>query len=220
MDSPELAHDNLMIVVLGEFDPMQIIPRWLRDEDLIGPEDFDSHQIEVISPGVTAVTFGSIQLQVKTDSMQIIAALGINRHVHFGLTGEERHAIGDALAPKSLWQGVTDLPGTQTLTITGVRNDGFGGTVNITVQPSNQINPGVFVAINAHFNLVPTPIPATRDANADPEVGNPVRSAEKVPIAVKILTGQFSASRKRTQAIIDRIYSLRTGRHLEGTSHL
>lgn len=237
MDSPELAHDGMTVVVLGEFDPLQIAPHWLRQMDLISAEDFESQHIEIISPGATVVGVGPVKLRVTNDSLQIaaesaadaemtrdlaagillskgsptISAVGVNRLVHFGLPAEERHAIGDTLAPKGVWSGGVLLrPGMQNVAITGVRDDGYGGSVNVLVQPSNVIQPGVFISVNDHYNLTYAPMPKDRDTAADPEQGNPQRSPDKIPIGVEILTAAFGVSRARSQAVIDRVYSLRT----------
>ncbi|WP_433512486.1 hypothetical protein ACQP2T_53585 [Nonomuraea sp. CA-143628] len=235
MSAPNLASDGMAVVLPGEFDPLLITPRWLRKTDLIGAEDYESYSVEIISSGVTAVSFGSIQLRVTPDVLQIatnavidveaardlaagillskgaptISALGINRMVHFEATLEEYHAIGDALTPKDSWADLLHLPGMLNLTIRGVRDDGYGGSINTQIQPSKVARPGVFVSINDHYNLTYAEVPTDRNSLGDPEEGNPQRSADKVPVAVKILTDGFSASRNNSQAIIDRVASLR-----------
>lgn len=236
MDIPELASDSMNVILLGEFNPLQVAPRWLRQMDLIGEEDYDSYSIEVISPGATIVSFGSIRLQVVPENLQIatdasgdveaardlaagillsngspgISAMGINRLVHFGAEFERYHAIGDALTPKDLWDGVLHLPGMLNLGITGVRDDGYGGAINVQVQPSAVVRPGVFVSVNDHYNLTYADTPTDRNAPTEPGEVNPQQSPDKIPIAVKILTEGFSASRSRAQAIIDRVISLGT----------
>jgi hypothetical protein len=236
VDTPELVGDSMAVVVLGEFDPLRVTPRWLRQMDLIGAEDYDSYRTEIVSPGATMVSFGSIQLRVLPDTLQVttdagddveaardlavgillskgtpgISAIGINRMVHFEATLEGYHAIGDTLTPKDVWGGVLHLPGMQILGISGGRDDGYGGTVNVQVQPSAMIRHGVFVSVNDHYNLTQAETSTDRNIPADPEQANPQRSADKLPVAVKILTDGFSASRSRAQAIIDRVASLST----------
>jgi hypothetical protein len=236
MDIPELASDSMTVVLLGEFSPLQTTPRWLRQMDLIGAEDYDSYSIEVISPGATIVSFGSIRLQIGPDSLQIstdspddveaardlvagfllsngspgISSMGINRMVHFGTDFERYHAIGDALSPKHIWDDVLHLPGMLNLGITGSREDGYGGAINVQVQPSAMVKPGVFVAVNDHYNLTYAETPTDRNAPTEPELVDPHRSLDKIPIAVKILTEGFSASRGHAQEIIDRVISLGT----------
>lgn len=234
MDTPEPASDGMTVVVLGKFDPMAITPPWLRQMDLIGPEDYESYHTEIISLGATIVSFGSIELRVLPESMQVatdavadvetardlaagillskgvpgISGMGINRMVHFKVTLEDYHAIGDALTPKDLWDSVLHLPGMLNVGIAGVRDDGYGGAVNVQVQPSTTIQPGVFVSVNDHYTLAHADPPA--DRNTPPEAPHATleHSSDKIPVAVKILTDEFSTSRNRAQAIIDRIKSL------------
>lgn len=236
MDKPELASDTMAVVVLGEFDPLLLTPRWLRQADLIAAEDYDSYDTEVISPNVTSVKFGSIHLKVLTTTLEVtteaaadlevardlaagillskgaprVSAMGINRMVHFPAELEGYHAVGDTLTPKDVWDGVLHLPGMLNLSIVGARDDGYGGNVNVQVQPSALIRPGVFVSVNDHYTLTRVAPITDRNALLDPETTDSRQSAEKVPVAAKILTEGFSASRVRAQSIIDRVASLST----------
>jgi hypothetical protein len=234
MDMPELPSDSMNVVLLGKFDPLQITPRWLRQVDLIGVEDYESYSIEVISPTATIVSFGSIRLQIGPENLQVgtdasgdveaardlaagillsngsseISAMGINRMVHFGAGFDRYHAIGDALTPKELWVGVLRMPGMLNVGISGVRDDGYGGNINVQVQPSAVVRPGVFISINDHYTLTYADTPTDRSTPLGPDEASPQRSAEKIPIALKILAEGFSASRSRAQAIINHVMSL------------
>lgn len=238
VDKPELPHDNMAVVVLGKFDPLLITPRWLREMNLIGAEDYESYAIEIISKGVSSVSYGSLQLKVLPTTLQVttdapndaeaardlaagillsggtqsVSALGINRSVHFQVNQGRNHAIGDALAPKAMWSEVLHLPGLQNLNIRGVRDDGYGGSVNVQVQSSNLIEPGIYISINDHNNLTLAESPADRDTPPDLEQANPQPSAEKVPVAREILTNGFPASRRRAQSIIDQVSSMGVSR--------
>jgi hypothetical protein len=241
VDVRELASDSMNVVLLGEFKPLQITPRWLRQMDLIGAEDYESYTIEVISPAATVLSFGSIKLQTVPENLQIatdassdaeaardlavgillsngspsISSMGINRLVHFRAKLEQYHAIGDALTPKDLWDDVLHLPGMLNLGITGVRDDGYGGAINVQVQPSAVVRPGVFVSVNDHYDLTYAETPTNRNGPTESQEATPERSPEKIPTAVKILTEGFSDSRSRAEAIIDRVISL--GTFLRGT---
>jgi hypothetical protein len=234
VDKPELVNDSISIVLIGKFQPLQVTPRWLRQMDLIGAEDFDSYTVEIISPGATIVSFGSIRLQVGPENLQILAgapaevevardlaagillssddlsisAMGINRMVHFKADLKEYHAIGDALTPKNQWNGVLNLPGMQSLAMTGIRDDGHGGSINVVIQPSAVLKPGVFVSVNDHYSLTFTETRQDRNTPPDPSETDPQPSRDKVPVAVKILTDGFNVSRHRAQAIIDLVASL------------
>ena len=60
----------------------------------------------------------------------------------------------------------------------------------------------------SHYNLTYADAPTDRNTPGDLEESDPQRSASKVPVAVKILTDGFIASRGRSQAIIDHVASL------------
>ncbi|MFJ8799998.1 hypothetical protein [Streptomyces sp. NPDC102487] len=233
MNNQELAADAMAVVVIGKFDPLLVTPRWLRQKDLIGPEDYESFETELISPKASVVQFGSIQLKVVPDALEVnteaahdaeaardlaagillseaspsVSALGINRTVHFPVAVERWHAIGDALTPKNVWEDVLHLPGMMNAGLMGARNDGYSGSVNVSVQPSAAVRPGVFVSVNDHYTLTKVEPPTQRFDPSPPET-NVQSSPEKVAIAARILSEGFSASRGRAQAIINRVGSL------------
>lgn len=233
VDTPELAIDGMAVVVLGGFAPRKITARWLRQKDLIGAEDFESYDAEYVGPHATIGSFGSIQLKVLENALEVateepadvetardlalgillskgtsgIAAMGINRTVHFAAELATYHAIGDTLTPKSVWNGLLHLPGMASVAIAGQRDDGYGGIINVQVQPSTKIQPGVFVSVNDHYTLTQTEILDDRDALLDHGQANPERSADKVKVAVQILTEGFTPSRNRANAIIRRVAS-------------
>ncbi|MFF3710020.1 hypothetical protein [Streptomyces phaeochromogenes] len=234
MDNPELASDATAIVVLGEFDPLLVTPRWLRQMDLIGAEDYESYEVELISSKASVVNFGSIQIKVVPGTLEVnteavsdveaardlaagillsggtssISAMGINRTVHFSVPFEDWHAIGDALAPKEVWNGVLHLPGMMSVGLMGARDDGYSGSINVNVQPSAAIRPGVFISINDHYTLTHADPVTQRFGPAPPEQTDLDRSPDKVTVATKIMTEGFSASRGRSQSIIDRVAAL------------
>ncbi|MCU7822188.1 hypothetical protein [Kitasatospora sp. DSM 101779] len=234
MHKPDLARDSMAVVVLGGFEPIKITPRWLRQENLIGPEDYESFEVEIISSSATIVTFDTIQVKALPDTLQVgsdtsadaeavrdlavgillsggateVAALGINRMVHFSADSGRNHIIGDSLAPKDMWSEVLPLAGLQNLNIRGARDDGYGGAVNVQVQPSVIIPSGVFVSVNDHYNLTRAPTPTDRDSVFDPEQNKPQRSPEKVAVARDILINDFGASRLRAQSIVEHVVTL------------
>ncbi|MFD6874718.1 MULTISPECIES: hypothetical protein [unclassified Streptomyces] len=234
MEKLELASDTMTMVVLGEFDPLLVTPRWLRKMDLIGVEDYESYRIELITPNATVVNFGAIQLKVLPDTLEVstdavsdvevardlaagillsegastIGAIGINRMVHFSSPFSNWHAIGDALVPKTLWTDVIHLPGMLSLSLAGARDDGYSGAVNVQIQPSAIVQPGVFVSVNDHYTLTLTDIPVERTMAGPLAPSDAIRSVEKIAVATSIMTTKFSASRARAQSIIDRVESL------------
>lgn len=234
MEKLELASDTMTLVVLGEFDPLLVTPRWLRRLDLIGSEDYESYRIELITPTATIVHFGAIQLKVLPDTLEVsteavndvevardlaagillsegtpgIGAIGINRMVHFASNFRNWHAVGDALVPKEPWNNVIHLPGMLNLGLMGARDDGYSGSVNVQIQPSAMVQPGVFVSVNDHYTLNRVEVPTERIMAPPLPQGDFSQSADKIQIATTIMTSGFSASRARAQSIIERVASL------------
>jgi hypothetical protein len=81
--------------------------------------------------------------------------MGINNDAHYRATSIDKwHTLGHDLAPKAFWMEFFPHPGLQTLTIRQIpRTDEFEGHVEITIQPSIRINPGVYLAVNDHYNV-------------------------------------------------------------------
>lgn len=94
-----------------------------------------------------------------------VDGLGINSDAHFRLTSEEAwHELGDRFLPKDFWQPMFEdeiwirranglSVGLRTMTLEAWRGD-VNGYVRTEVAPSVRVTPhGVYVAINAHFQL-------------------------------------------------------------------
>ena len=93
-----------------------------------------------------------------------IKAMGVNRRVHFPVRRpDERDRLGRLLAPVNPWgdwarklEPDGNHGGMTSLTMTQVNPEGrpLGGRINVTVEPSTQIDEGrsgVFVHVNDHF---------------------------------------------------------------------
>ena len=130
-----------------------------------------------------------------------LRALGINRDVHFPVqSAAEADRIGRALAPVEPWGDVgRDLGfdgkhgGMTSLTMSQLRPEGrpTGGTVNVKVEPSKRLSPGlgVFVSVNDHYAL------------EGPSAG----TAERL---METLLRNFDESLSRSDRIIDHLMSL------------
>jgi hypothetical protein len=66
-------------------------------------------------------------------------------------TEEEWHKIGHTLAPKELWEGVLDKPGMFDFAMVGVRPDDLLGAIRVRIQPSQVVQPGIFLNVNDEF---------------------------------------------------------------------
>ena len=131
-----------------------------------------------------------------------LKALAISRHVHFRVRSmAERDRIGRTLAPVEPWGALgsnLELAGEQcgmtSLTTSQLDPPGRvpGGRINVTVEPSNQIDDprlGVYVGINDHY-----PIDETSPGTGERLMG--------------VLEENFDVSLRRSEAIIDHVMSL------------
>jgi hypothetical protein len=176
--APDLAGKN--IVVVGDLNPAILQPAWLAANELIREEEADKANVDIISRDLTSFSTDWLELLCTATRFQVgsstapsydllrdltlgvfrllshtpLRALGINHSFHFGLQSEERwHAFGHKLAPKELWAGIVENPGTRSLTIQGTRPDEYAGNVFVQVEPSVRIENAIYIAVNDHFQL-------------------------------------------------------------------
>jgi hypothetical protein len=60
------------------------------------------------------------------------------------------HGVGHTLVPPSNWPFLNE-PGLRTLTEEGQRPDEQTGFIRVKVEPSNLVQPGVYIQINDHY---------------------------------------------------------------------
>lgn len=108
-----------------------------------------------------------------------VNAIGINADVHFRVESEaEWHAIGDHFLPKDFWEPVFvgeewarrdegTAVGMRSLSVEAHRSD-LPALVRIEVAPSVRTQPhlGVYVGVNAHFQLSTEEVRGTAEAAA------------------------------------------------------
>ena len=88
-----------------------------------------------------------------------IVAMGLNSERHVRVPTEDIWTpLEDKLAAREVWSNV--LPGPrdgalalQTLSITGNRPEPRAGRLSVTVEPSHQFQPGLFLRTNEHFSF-------------------------------------------------------------------
>ena len=191
------------IVVVGTFNPPIFTPDWLEHNKLVGSDDADkarqSENIVItrqlarfetdwfvlqitdqqfsltskgpLNPAISDLAIGSLSLVSHTP----IKALGLNFLAHYKMgTIDEYHKIGDALAPKEVWNAL--FPGENQsaglLDVTIVIEPARRGTIptssdrkRLTVQPSNMVKPGgIFLSYNDHHGVEGTDSAPTKSA--------------------------------------------------------
>lgn len=171
----------MSIVLIGTFNPAIFQPAWFAAEQLLKEGEAREVKIEVIHSELTVLMLDWFRLQVTSDKFVIsttqepyyevvrdfvlgvfsllpgtpMQRMGINRDFHYRATSEkEWHGLGDRLAPKELWNGVIDSPGLRSLVMEeSRRRDGFPGFIRVKVEPSSQIQPGVYIQVNDHYEV-------------------------------------------------------------------
>ncbi len=169
------------IVLIGDFNPAIFYPVWFANEGLIRKKEAEKAEIHVVHPDVCSFTlewlnFYVSRTQLSLETMQEqyeevlrdltlstfkilrytpIIKMGINTQSHWRInTTEKWHEIGHKLAPKNMWNKLFKNPGLRKLTIQeSPREDGLKGHIQVNVEPSTHINPGLFFSINDHFEI-------------------------------------------------------------------
>jgi hypothetical protein len=240
--TPTVQQDGAQIVVLGSFTPAIFSPAWLSAQRVIGDDEVADAEVQVIMPRLAAFRVGWLQCQVQDDRMSLatvdpqefgtlrdaasailtilshtpISMMGLNRDIHVSIPDADSwHRIGDVLAPKEPWESSLQLPGMRDVSVQGVREDDFAGSVNVSVQPSTLVIPGVYVNWNDHYVLRHVDSqPKNRNEFFDPQHGAARRllppDESYIPFALEILRDKWSDSMKRAQSIFDMV--LRIGR--------
>ncbi len=173
--------EGLDVVLVGSFNPAIFHPEWFFRQAIVAEQDAKEAKIEEVSSEITVVQLCGMRIQCVSDRFGVgtmnisvaermqdlilqtftllshtpIIACGINHLAHYSVSNiESWHKIGHTLAPKELvWNDLLEQPGMQSLTIKGPRKGEFPGETNVTVEPSAQFSPGIFVRVNYHYGL-------------------------------------------------------------------
>jgi hypothetical protein len=168
------------IVLLGDFNPKIFQPAWFAAQELIGKAEAENADIEIVHPEVVIFRLNWLRLEVTRERFSAgtiqdsfeevtrdlvlgtfrilshtpIKKIGINTEAHFEVGSIEKyHSIGHTLAPKEVWNDLLLKPGLRSLTMEGVRPDGIKGQIQVTVEPSLRVQPGLYIRINDHFEV-------------------------------------------------------------------
>jgi hypothetical protein len=213
---PEIA--GVSVVLLGSFNPQIFQPAWFALQQLLPQAISDEAEVNVVHPEIVDFEADWLSVQVRRDRLSLttvrdpaeqlrdlalgvlsilrhtpVRVMGINREVHVRMRSEDEwHAVGHRLAPQANW-GLLREPGMENLTIRALRPDGDqSGLVRVIVEPSNRIQPGVYVQVNDQYTW-------------------PVEPGETaLPQAVKVLEAEWESSLNRAGAIIDAVLWMTT----------
>lgn len=175
---PVPSNEDISVVVVGALNPAIFHPEWFARQELLAPGEAEQAKIQVVSPQLADINFIDFGLQVLPNRLTVrtldvsrgpkindliiailtklphtpLKAAGINNTLHFAVSSlEDWHKIGDTLAPKDVWRGLYEEPGMAAISIQSPIRKYTNCNINIVLQPSMVIKPGVFVASNFDF---------------------------------------------------------------------
>jgi hypothetical protein len=173
--------EGLEVVVVGSFNPAIFHPEWFLRQKLAGEDDVKEAQVNVVGRDVTDIEICGLKVVCINDRFSLatanishaakmqdfllhifallphtpVTACGINSFAHY-LIGDTQYwnKIGHTLVPKELiWNGLLEKPGMQSVIVKGLRKGDFPGEINIRVEPSQKIQPGLYVLSNYHYQM-------------------------------------------------------------------
>ena len=204
------VEEGMSIVLLGSFNPGIFQPFWFVTQELLMKKEAEDVKTELIAEGISIFQTDRFKficdlsrLQISTENnaayeqicdliisiFQILShtpvtKLGINFDYHIKIESEKKlNDIGDIIAPKQIWEKVLETPKTLNVTIQGKQTRDYSGNVNVKVQGSPKVNPGIWININDHYDL---------------ESNEPLERCQK---ALEILGRLFEESLKRSKKI-------------------
>lgn len=172
--------EGISVVFIGSFNPRIFHPSWFAKQGLIQEEEAERavNPEMVITADVAIFSIGWLRVQVQAERLEMattqppyyealrdlivgtfkvlrhtpIRMFGIHRMAHHRSADHEQwHTVGHALAPKQIWESVLHQPGLHSLVIQGKRDDGYVGAINVTVEPSIKVTPGIYFDVNDHY---------------------------------------------------------------------
>jgi hypothetical protein len=181
MTGPKIHSETTSVILGGSFNPRILEPLWLSNNGLVAEAEAVDAERQLIDLEFARMVLPWVELVVLQERLQaqsrpetvspgqirdlVVGILRLLPHtpvvvgsVHHRseveiATIEQWHAIGDALAPKALWEGVLDKPGLFDFAMQGDRPDELEGAIKVRIQPSQLIQPGIMLNVNDEFTL-------------------------------------------------------------------
>ncbi len=208
---PEHFTKEIIIVLVGDFNPKIFQPAWFAAQGLLRPSEAEAADIEIIHPEVTSFRTDWLALQVTRERFSVTTTAGVykihlrdlllgtfNKLIHSPVvqlgfnysetikfnSESEWHDFGHFVMPKSPWKDLISHPGMMNLSVRGVRTDEYLGNVNVTV--ASAYPNAAIVQVNDHYDL-----------KTSPEV-----SASVISQGLEILERNFEVSLQKSEGII------------------
>lgn len=158
-------------------------------ENLVRPENTGNAKLGIIHPDVSVFSTEWFSLQVTDNRFCVetadptksqtlrdlvqgtfrilehtpIHAFGFNGNYHFRVSNEDWHDFGHHYAPKDSWNGILTDPGMRSLIIEGTRENCKAERLQIRIEPSPNVHPGVYVQVNQHYRVSGDQETSTKD---------------------------------------------------------
>ncbi len=169
------------IVLIGNFNPKIFQPAWFAAQGLLSQQEAEAVKIEIIHSSVVVFSTNTNWMRMEVTGERFIVRtsqepydvvirdlilgtfdllrytpikqMGINREMHFQLNSEESwHKAGHLLTPKAIWDGILNEPGMLSVQMReSKRQDDLKGNINVKVEPSKSVHPGLFISVNNHI---------------------------------------------------------------------
>lgn len=172
--------NELVLIFVGNFNPVIIQPFWLAYKGLIREEEGGSAKVEVIHNELVKFAIGGwLNIQVTKARLELrttqepyfeplkdlaidiikilnetpINSFGLNHIRHYILESDKQYFdFGNKIAPLNNWNGIMKDP--RLLTLELLMNKPDGGSVRIRVQPSDSLKKtknSIMTNINDHY---------------------------------------------------------------------
>jgi len=170
------------------FNPPIFQPQWFASWGLIRQQEAEAASIEIIHPDAAVFSADWLQVHVTRDRFYVgtmqdpsidplrdlvssifellshtpVGVMGLNADFHYRLpSARVMDTIGQQLAPRVLWDRVLQTPTMASLTMKEFRQGSYPGWLGIVVEPSNKVQPGVYIGVNDHYQLTEKTEPIT-----------------------------------------------------------
>lgn len=168
------------IVLVGDFNPKIFQPAWFALHELIGENEAENADIQIVHPDVVIFKLDGITIQVTREKFHInttnealqksvrdlvigtfkilmhtpIKMIGINNEIHYGIhSNEQWNSFSNTLTPNKFWLSVFENVDMETIAVREIRKKGPVGFLRVLVQKSLKLQNGVFFNINDHFEV-------------------------------------------------------------------
>lgn len=173
--------ETIAIVIVGDFNPAIFHPSWFSKEGLISEGEADSAEIKLVHSNYSSFSLDWLKFEVTRNQMVFsshqeayylilkdlavgvfsllyhtpINSFGINYFTHYRMRDRESYeGYFNAVAPFQFWDGIIEKPIVTRLSIkTEKRWDSMSGEINIAIEPSAQVDNGIFIHTNDHYEL-------------------------------------------------------------------